>query len=402
MRLEPFIYGHRDQTVESVETSSNTDQLAAVTNNNYHLPFRQQQQQHHHRHQRHHDLLLQQHQQQHQQINDDVRQRTEPVSRQEPIPSSLKDVLNQNVPNLIYSSQLNKISEYLGSANNLNIKNDNLKLDRLNVDSTKLIKYNEEPASESHSHLKQFRRLNKENIKESPTNLKLTVSKESTQNELSPINHSMVVHMKRTEPKLLKRHLRWRRHRLPLLAMPSGSVDDNDDEEFRTPAHLRSTVSLSESSELLIGRNRRESKRGFVPATVKRRFCTARDPTTLAFEAPTVFEGKVRSMSSNRTRTYNVTFEVKEIYKKQSDLKLPDLVRLQFITTKNNGGCDIYREKLRSTGIIRNEFDIGHVYILFVNQISLNNFTILGQPIKKSRNIVKQVKNGVSDKYGEY
>lgn len=131
-----------------------------------------------------------------------------------------------------------------------------------------------------------------------------------------------------------------------------------------------------------------------------RRFCSARDPTTLAFEAPTVFEGKVRSMSSDRRRNFSVTFEVKEIYKRQIGLKLPSLIRLKF-TYKNSSECDIYRETFRSVGHIRDELEPGKLYILFVNQIDIGNFTILGQPVKRTRKTVTDVRTGVAEKYGE-
>ncbi|XP_031619901.1 protein vein isoform X2 [Contarinia nasturtii] len=131
-----------------------------------------------------------------------------------------------------------------------------------------------------------------------------------------------------------------------------------------------------------------------------RRFCSARDPTTLAFEAPTVFTGKVRSMSSDRRRNFSVTFEVKEIYKRQIGLKLPSLIRLKF-TYKNSSECDIYRETFRSIGHVRDELEPGKLYILFVNQIDLGNFTILGQPFKRTRKNDKDVRTGVAEKYGQ-
>lgn len=134
--------------------------------------------------------------------------------------------------------------------------------------------------------------------------------------------------------------------------------------------------------------------------TRKRRFCSARDPITLAFEAPTVFEGKVRSMSSDRRRNFSVTFEVKEIYKRQSGLNMPMLVRLKF-AYRNASECDIYREQFRSVGHVRDELESGRLYILFVNQMDVSNFTILGQPLKKTRKAVADIRIGVSEKYGE-
>lgn len=164
------------------------------------------------------------------------------------------------------------------------------------------------------------------------------------------------------------------------------------------------------------GRNRRESRHQqqsnqpfhhdtrhhqILSRTRPRRFCSARDPATLAFEAPTVFEGKVRSMSSDRRKNFSVTFEVKEVYKRQPGFKLPLLLRLQF-SYRNTSECDIYREVLRPRGYVRDELEQGKVYILFVEQLDLQNFTILGQPLKKTRRVVNDVKQGVSDKYGEF
>lgn len=132
-----------------------------------------------------------------------------------------------------------------------------------------------------------------------------------------------------------------------------------------------------------------------------RRFCTARDPATLAFTAPTVFEGKVRSMSSDRRRNFSVTFEVKEIFKQKSNLTLPPLVRLRF-TYKNSSECDIYRERFRPVGHVgRDELEPGKLYIFFVNQTDLGNFTILGQPAKITRKTIKDVRTGAAEKYGK-
>lgn len=147
------------------------------------------------------------------------------------------------------------------------------------------------------------------------------------------------------------------------------------------------------------GRNRRESR--YRPNRGRqRRYCSARDPTALAFEAPTVFEGKVRSMSSDRRANFSATFEVKEIHKNQSTFKLPPLVRLQF-SFGNTSECDIYREKFRPRGNVRDELEQGKVYFLFVKQVTLGNFTIIGQPIKKTKKTLNEVKTGASEKYGE-
>lgn len=133
----------------------------------------------------------------------------------------------------------------------------------------------------------------------------------------------------------------------------------------------------------------------------RRRYCSARDPKTLAFEAPTVFEGKIKSMTPDRQANFSVTVEILRVHKKQANFTLPRQVRLQF-AYKNASECDIYREEFRHRGFVRDELEQGKIYFLFVKQISLGNFTILGQPIKKISRTAKDVEIGVSEKYGEY
>lgn len=133
----------------------------------------------------------------------------------------------------------------------------------------------------------------------------------------------------------------------------------------------------------------------------RRRYCSARDPRTLAFMAPTVFEGKVKSMTTDRQVNFSITVEVQRVFKQQKNYPDPKNVRLQF-ALKNTSECDIYREEFRYRGFVRDEPEQGKNYFLFVKQISLGNFTILGQPIKKNSRTAKEVEIGVSEKYGEY
>ncbi|XP_059614188.1 protein vein isoform X2 [Phlebotomus argentipes] len=163
-------------------------------------------------------------------------------------------------------------------------------------------------------------------------------------------------------------------------------------------SRLKVSAPADLQSEASYLRNRRESR--LRSGRRQRRYCSARDPTALAFEAPTVFEGKVRSMSSDRRANFSATFEVKEIHKNQSTFKLPPLVRLQF-SFGNTSECDIYREKFRPRGNVRDELEQGKVYFLFVKQVALGNFTIIGQPIKKTKKTLSEVKTGASEKYGQ-
>ncbi|CAG9800952.1 unnamed protein product [Chironomus riparius] len=132
----------------------------------------------------------------------------------------------------------------------------------------------------------------------------------------------------------------------------------------------------------------------------RKRYCSARDPRTLAFEAPTVFEGKIKSMTLDRQQNFSATVEIIQVYKQQANFKLPKQVRLQF-AYKNASECDIYREEFRHRGFVRDELEQGRIYFFFVKQIGLGNFTILGQPIKKINRTTKDVEIGVSEKYGK-
>lgn len=136
------------------------------------------------------------------------------------------------------------------------------------------------------------------------------------------------------------------------------------------------------------------------PHLQKKRFCSARDPATLAFEAPTVFEGKVKSMSSDRRNNFSVTFEVINKTKHHNGWELPKNVRLQF-AYRNNTECDIYREEFRERGFLKKPLELGKLYFLFVKQVDLGNFTILGVPLKKNNHTIRGVLKGVSDNYGE-
>lgn len=133
----------------------------------------------------------------------------------------------------------------------------------------------------------------------------------------------------------------------------------------------------------------------------RKKYCSARDPKTLAFEAPTVFEGKIKSMTSDRQANFSATLEILKVHKRQPGFALPRQVRLQF-AYRNSSECDIYREEFRHRGFVRDELEQGKVYYLFVKQISLGNFTILGQPVRKNNRTLHEVADGVSEKYGEF
>ncbi|XP_065359027.1 uncharacterized protein vn isoform X2 [Calliphora vicina] len=133
-----------------------------------------------------------------------------------------------------------------------------------------------------------------------------------------------------------------------------------------------------------------------------RRYCSARDPAQLAFEAPTVFEGKIVSMTPDRRQNFSATVEVREVFKQQIGYRLQKYLRLQFAYRNNSGECDIYREQLRPRGLVRGDtIEPGRMYMLFVQQIDIGNFTILGQPIRKTKRVVEAVRDAVSGNYAQ-
>ncbi|XP_011305873.1 protein vein [Fopius arisanus] len=144
-----------------------------------------------------------------------------------------------------------------------------------------------------------------------------------------------------------------------------------------------------------------------------RNWCPDMDISNRAFLSPTVFEGKARSMSSSRTpgSNYAVTFEVKQVYKSQTGfqpLRKNDSVRLHFrdktskslgnkssiCRNENNGmvqdGQRVSYEANRvidyyNQRIIRADIKRGKVYLVFVNRVGPRNFTILGEPVLRSK-----------------
>lgn len=165
-------------------------------------------------------------------------------------------------------------------------------------------------------------------------------------------------------------------------------------------------------------------------------WCPDMDLSNRAYLAPTVFEGKARSMSSSRKpgSNYAVTFEVKQVYKSQSGfqpLKKNDSVRLHFRDKigKNHsgkykicnnseiliGGSDYvnvnnkFNNKFVTQSTI-NDYDVtkfvradikrGKVYIVFVNRVGPRNFTILGEPVIRNKKNEQTVQAVVRPDYG--
>ncbi|XP_044740187.1 protein vein isoform X2 [Chrysoperla carnea] len=161
-------------------------------------------------------------------------------------------------------------------------------------------------------------------------------------------------------------------------------------------------------------------------------FCPGQDVATRAYLAPIVFEGKVRSMSSNKKPHYAVTFEVKIVYKNQSKFNKPlvknETIRLHFAHGKGTtcecldyySNNNISSTKLSSSTINNNSHHqmlmqhqissssatqqhvhcgnlvkahlrAGKTYILFVNRLGAHNYTVLGPPVASTNKSVHAV-----------
>ncbi|KAI4490681.1 hypothetical protein M0804_003625 [Polistes exclamans] len=196
----------------------------------------------------------------------------------------------------------------------------------------------------------------------------------------------------------------------------------------------------------------REQRRGCrIKGTCRgQNWCPDMDVGNRAFLAPTVFEGKARSMSSSRKpgTNYAVTFEVKHVYKSQPGfppLQKNDSVRLHFLDKTRPGKSTICRSYERygnnsagkqqqrggggggssggggggtgttatavatvgggeggnQSGVVRANIKRGKVYLVFVNRVGPRNFTILGEPVVCSKKNEQAVQAVVRPDYGE-
>jgi len=148
-------------------------------------------------------------------------------------------------------------------------------------------------------------------------------------------------------------------------------------------------------------------------------WCPDVDVGNRAYLAPTVFEGKARSMSSRRKPglNYAVTFEVKQVYKSQpgfQPLQKNDSVRLHFrdklvpgkSTVCNgheagNNGNKQQQQRDNPSGVVRANIKRGKVYLVFVNRVGPRNFTILGEPVIRNKKNEQVVQAVVRPDYGE-
>ncbi|XP_012250724.2 uncharacterized protein LOC105683019 isoform X1 [Athalia rosae] len=137
-------------------------------------------------------------------------------------------------------------------------------------------------------------------------------------------------------------------------------------------------------------------------------WCPDVDVGNRAFLAPTVFEGKARSMSSVRKpgSNYAVTFEVKQVYKSQpgfQPLLKNDSVRLHFrdkVPGKSTlcGGSEANGQDGQG-GVVRANIKRGKVYLVFVSRVGPRNFTILGEPMIRSKKNAQAVQAVIRPDY---
>lgn len=139
-------------------------------------------------------------------------------------------------------------------------------------------------------------------------------------------------------------------------------------------------------------------------------WCPDADIGNRAFLAPTVFEGKARSMSSLRKpgSNYAVTFEVKQVYKSQpgfQPLLKNDSVRLHFrdkVPGKSTlCGSDASGQMDGQSGMVRANIKRGKVYLVFVSRVGPRNFTILGEPMIRSKKNAQAVQAVIRPDYGK-
>ncbi|XP_039293671.1 protein vein-like isoform X1 [Nilaparvata lugens] len=133
-----------------------------------------------------------------------------------------------------------------------------------------------------------------------------------------------------------------------------------------------------------------------------------------AFLADTVFEGKARSRSPVRDKgTYAVTFVVQRVHKDSSRpaglrLRLRSQVRLHFKERTSASGGDSspqdapclqsYNFTMRPGELLRTNIKRGGKYLVFAKGVGPHNFSVLGEPVFRSRKNLKAVKEVLCDK----
>lgn len=271
------------------------------------------------------------------------------------------------------------------SRNNNNNKSSNLKPSRSELDQKLLTTHLHQITNNSHHNYYNSWMLSPSSVSP-PLSLSRTPAPSSTSS--SQQDNKRTNEIARWRHRMNEKRVRIRAHRRNLLLAKDLYAPLDDAQNLRNRRESLANLQRQQSTF----RQEREHKR----------YCSARDPAVLAFEAPTVFEGKIKSMSHNRQGPYSVTFECVHVYKQPAGFVIPPKVRLRFETTDNRTECDIYRQEFKQRGPIRGDIlEQGKLYFLFVKQIDVGNFTILGQPVRKTKKTEKEVRLGASSNYGE-
>lgn len=116
------------------------------------------------------------------------------------------------------------------------------------------------------------------------------------------------------------------------------------------------------------------------------------------FLAGTVFEGKARSRSSAREPggVYGVTFVVQQVHKDkgQVPLRVRSQVRLQFRERRGQEPSTPCRQSYDwEKQPVRTNIKRGGKYIVFVTGVGPHNFTLLGEPVFRTRKHLQAVRD---------
>lgn len=142
---------------------------------------------------------------------------------------------------------------------------------------------------------------------------------------------------------------------------------------------------------------KRNSQRGN-----KSRFCPGQDVASRAYRAKTVLRGKIRGRAKEHVIgsnyydvSYQVTYEVKEIYKDESGFRQlkNDSIRLTFATERNKGAKNQDTCNFKEvSGFVVAQVNMSRDYILFANRYGNHQYEILGPPVLANRKNVKEVR----------
>ncbi|XP_054263359.1 protein vein isoform X2 [Macrosteles quadrilineatus] len=124
------------------------------------------------------------------------------------------------------------------------------------------------------------------------------------------------------------------------------------------------------------------------------------DVAARAFLATTVFEGKARSRSGvNAGGTYAVTFQVQHVHKDHTPgaLRLRSQVRLHFrektASPRVSACVQNYNYTAGADGPVRANIKRGGKYLVFVSGVGPHNFTVIGEPVFRSKKNLQAVKD---------